>query len=205
MAADKHHHAAGAKATPPGHALAFGIERMGLLGLRAPYFTALLFLLLSIAAAFGLFRIKVDDSLSQLFRTDTPEFRQFEEVTRRFPSAEFDVLVVVEGKTLMERESLEKLRNIVTELQLIDGMRGLVSMFSARQPPEGGRIPPPLFPDELPQGEEYQKLVERVMTNEIIRGKLLSEDGTLALIVMALEPGIIQTKGLNTEIGRAHV
>ena len=55
----------------------------------------------SIAAAFGVARIKVDDSLSQLFRSDTPEFQQYEEVTRRFPSSEFDVLVVVEGKTLL--------------------------------------------------------------------------------------------------------
>ena len=65
---------------------------------------------------------------------------------RRFPSSEFDVLVVVEGKTLMERESIEKLRGLVTELQLIDGTRGLISLFSARQPPEGGLLPAPLFP-----------------------------------------------------------
>ena len=30
------------------------------------------------------------------------------------------MLIVVEGKTLMDRESLEKLRSIVTDLQLID-------------------------------------------------------------------------------------
>jgi hypothetical protein len=40
---------------------------------------------------FGVARIKVDDSLSQLFRSDTPEFKQYEEVARRFPSSEFDV------------------------------------------------------------------------------------------------------------------
>ena len=45
-------------------------------------------------------RLKVDDSLSQLFRSDTDEFQQYEEVSRRFPSSEFDVLVVVEGDVL---------------------------------------------------------------------------------------------------------
>ena len=54
---------------------------------------------------FGIERIKVDDSLSQLFRSDTKEFRQYEEVTKRFPSTEFDVLVVVEGKTLLARDN----------------------------------------------------------------------------------------------------
>jgi uncharacterized protein len=61
---------------------------------------------LAIAAGFGVARIKVDDSLSQLFRSDTPEFKQYEEVARRFPSSEFDVLVVIEGKTLLAWESI---------------------------------------------------------------------------------------------------
>src|SRR5204863_6223423 len=133
--------------------------------------------------------LKVDDSLSQLFRSDTKEFRQYEAVTKRFPSTEYDVLVVIEGKNLMARESIEKIRELVTDLQLIDSVRGLISLFSARQPPEPGKqVPPPLFPEELPTGAAYDALVKRVLSNEIIRGKLLSEDGTLALIVLALDP-----------------
>ena len=183
------------------HNLAYGIERIGLISLRAPIVSAIILVLLCIGAGFGVQRLKVDDSLSQLFRSETPEFRQFEEVTRRFPSTEFDVLVVVEGKTLMQRESVQKLRDLVTDLQLIDSVRGLISLFSARQPPEEGKLPAPLFPEELPTGAEYDALVKRVLSNEIIRGKLLSEDGTLALIVLALDPKIVGGKGLNTTVG----
>ena len=118
-------------------------------------------------------------------------------MTKRFPSTEFDVLVVVEGKTLLRRDYLEKLRDLVTDLQLIDGTRGLISLFSARQPPAPGKLPAPLFPEELPEGADYDKFIERVKTNEIIRGKLLSEDGTLALIVLALDPAIVGNNGLN--------
>ncbi|MDH8538590.1 hypothetical protein QIH14_27905, partial [Klebsiella pneumoniae] len=71
---------------------------------------------------------------------------------KRFPSSEYDVLVVVEGKSLLERSSLEKLRDLVTDLQLVDGTRGIISLFSARQPPEGGRLPAALFPETLPEG-----------------------------------------------------
>jgi len=35
----------------------------------------------------------------------------------------------------------------------------------------------------LPKGPEYDQLVQRVMSNEIIRGKRLSEDYQLTLIV----------------------
>ncbi|HEV3397431.1 MAG TPA: RND transporter, partial [Xanthobacteraceae bacterium] len=181
--------------------IAFGLERIGLIPLRFPYVAMAVLIVLAIGAAFGVERLKVDDSLSQLFRTDTPEFKQYEEVTRRFPSSEYDVLVVVEGKTLLERNSIEKLRDLVTDLQLIDGTRGLVSLFSARQPPENGKLPAPLFPDKLPEGSEYDQLIQRVMANEIIRGKLLSDDGTLALIVLALDPAIVQTNTLGDTVG----
>jgi uncharacterized protein len=176
--------------------LALGLERIGLIALRYRLATALALVVFSILAVFGVERIKVDDSLSQLFRSNTEEFRQYEEVSRRFPSSEFDVLVIIEGKNLLARESLEKIRELVTDLQLIDGARGIISLFSARQPPEGGQLPAPLFPEKLPEGAEYKKLIERVLSNEIIRGKLLSEDGELALIVLSLDPAAVESKGL---------
>jgi predicted RND superfamily exporter protein len=182
------------------HNLAYGLERIGLIPLRAPIVSAIILALLIVGAGFGVERLKVDDSLSQLFRSETKEFRQYEEVTKRFPSTEYDVLVVVEGKNLMERNSIEKLRDMVTDLQLIDSVRGLISLFSARQPPEEGKLPAPVFPETLPTGPAYDALVKRVLSNEIIRGKLLSEDGTLALVVLALDPNVIGGKGLNTVI-----
>jgi uncharacterized protein len=191
----------GSPRTSRSQSIALGLERIGLISLRFPLLVGLTTLVLLIAAGFGLARIKVDDSLSQLFRSDTPEFKTFEEVTRRFPSNEYDVLIVVEGKNLLERGSIEKLRDLVTDLQLIDGTRGIISMFSARQPPQDDALPAPLFPDQLPAGAEYDQLVQRVKNNEIIRGKLLSEDGQLTLIVLALDPAVVASSRLRNVIG----
>ena len=88
------------------------------------------------------------------------------------------------------------MRDLVTDLQLVNGARGIISLFSARQPSPGGGLPGPLFPDELPQGAEYDKLVEKIKSNEIIRGKLLSEDGSLALVVLSLEPELVGSGAL---------
>jgi predicted RND superfamily exporter protein len=183
------------------HRLALGIERVGLISLRFPVAIAILLAVLSVAAGIGIDRIKVDDSLSTLFRSNTPDFKTYEYVTHRFPSEEFDVLIAVTGPTLLERSSLAKLRDAVTDLQLIDGVRGLISLFSARQPPEPGKIPKALFPEELPTGPAYQALVARVRSNEIIRGKLLSNDGTLALVVLALKPKVVESNALGRVIG----
>ncbi len=185
----------------PFGSIAFGLERIGLIAVQAPILSCIILLGLLIGAVFGIDRIKIDDSLSQLFRSNTKEYRQYEEVTKKFPAEEFDVLVVVEGKTLLARDNLEKLRDFVTDLQLVDGTRGLVSLFSARQAPAPGKLPAALFPSELPQGADYDKFIETVKSNEIIRGKLLSDDGTLALIVLSLDPEIVSGSKLGTVVG----
>jgi hypothetical protein len=177
--------------------LALGIERIGFYALSHRMLCAIVFIVLSLLATVGFVRVKVDDSLSQLFRSETAQFRTYEEVTHRFPSNEYDILVVIEGDRLLARSSLEKLRELAINLQLIDGTRGLISIFSAREPPQNGQIPPPLFPNPLPQGAEYQTLIERVMANEIIRDKMLSPDGKLTLMVLALEPAATGPDRLN--------
>jgi len=180
--------------------IAFGLERIGLIAVQRPILSCIVLIGLIIGAVFGIQRIKIDDSLSQLFRSDSKEYRQYEAETKRFPATEFDVLVVVEGKTLLARDNLEKLRDLVTDLQLVDGTRGLISLFSARQAPEPGKLPAALFPSDLPTGAAYDKFIETVKSNEIIRGKLLSEDGTLALIVLSLEPEVVASNKLGKTV-----
>src|ERR1700722_4040144 len=90
--------------------IAFGVERLGLIAVRAPRVSFVVALLLAVVAILGVHRISIDDSISQLFRSDTPEFKTFEQVSQQFPSNEYDVLVVVEGQSLLERNSIEKMR-----------------------------------------------------------------------------------------------
>src|ERR1700712_1676457 len=181
----------------PTSSIAFGLERIGLIAVQAPILSCIILVGLIIAAIFGIERIKIDDSLSQLFRSDSKEYRQYEAVTKRFPSTEFDVLVVVEGKALLDRANLEKIRDMVTDLQLVEGTRGVLSVSPPRQAPAPGKLPAALFPAALPQGADYDNFIETVKSNEIIRGKLLSEDGTLSLIVLSLEPSIVASSKLS--------
>ena len=185
----------------PMGSIAFGLERIGLIAVQAPIWSCIILVALVIGAIFGIERIKIDDSLSQLFRSNSREYRQYESEIKRFPATEFDVLVVVEGKNLLARDNLEKLRDFITDLQLVEGTRGLISLFSARQAPAPGKFPAALFPSELPQGADYGKFIETVKSNELIRGKLLSEDGTLALVVLSLEPEVVASNKLGSTIG----
>jgi len=185
-----------------GFLFSFGLERLGLLPLKAPHLSAFIILVVTMLAAWSASNIKVDDSLSELFRTDTKEFRQYEEIDRRFPSSEYDVLVVVEGKDLLQRNQLEAFGGLTTELQLVDGVSGLVSMLSARGTPDETGYAPPLVPDEMPEdGPAYDAMLAAVKTNDIVKGKFLSDDGELALIVIALDRQVVEERGAKAVIG----
>ncbi len=171
--------------------VALDLERLALIPFKAPAATVFAAVVIAVLAIVGIQKIRVDDSLSQLFRSDDPAYQQFEKVSRDFPSSEYDILIVVSGKSLLQRESVEKLRDFVTDVQLTEGARGALSMFSARLPASKGGLPAPLFPDPLPQGVDYHQLINRVKANEIIRGKLLSEDGALAVIILSLDPSVV--------------
>ncbi len=182
-------------------ALTFGLERLGLLALKAPLVSALLIVLVSALAVVGVMRLKVDDSLSELFRTNSKEFRQYEEIDRLFPSSEYDILVVIEGDNLLERPQLEAVKNAITDLNLADGVNGLVSMLSARGKPDATGYAAPVVPDSLPEGAAYDAVIQRLKTNEIVAGKFLSADGTLALAVISLDRKLVEERSPAVVIG----
>jgi uncharacterized protein len=147
-------------------------------------------------------RLRVDDSLSELFRTDTEEFRRYEEIDRRFPSSEYDVLVVVEGKDLLKKPQLEAFRRAIIDLQLADGVDGLVSMLSARGKPDASGYAAPIVPDELPDdAQAYAAIISQMRSNEIVAGKFLSPDGELALAVIALDRKAVEEQSAKVIIG----
>ncbi len=182
-------------------AVTFGLERLGLWSLGHPWIAAVLIVAITAAAGLGMTRLKVDDSLSELFRTDTPEFRRYEEIDRRFPSSEYDVLLVIEGKNLLARDGLEAFSRAVIDLQLVDGVSGLVSMLSARGKPDEKGYASPIITDPLPEGAAFDLAVTALRANEIVAGKFLSADGQLALVVLSLDRAAVAEAGAKPIIG----
>lgn len=181
--------------------VSFGLDRLGLIALWRPWLSGAVVLVLTVLAGLGFLRLGVDDSLSELFRTNTPEFQQYLEIDRRFPSSEYDVLMVVEGANLLERGPLAAFSRAVIELQLEDGVNGLVSMLSARGEPDQTGYAPPVVPDDLPEGQAYADMIKALRSNEIVSGKFLSDDGTLALVVISLDRQATAQLGSNAVIG----
>ena len=67
----------------PTDSIAFGLERMGLIAVKAPILSCIILVGLIIAAIFGIERIKIDNFLSQLFGPNPRNTGN----TRRSPNA----------------------------------------------------------------------------------------------------------------------
>lgn len=185
------------------NSLGFGLERLGLPAVRWPLSVLALLVLFSVFCALGIPRLKTDHSLSELFASDTVEFDQYITMSKRFPTSEFDVLVVIESENLMRPEILEEIRFLTLDLQLARAVDGIISIFSMREPPDASGYPAPLLPTELPTGEEFEKLAKRVVDHPLIGGKLLSRpDGKsqLTLIILSLKQDVIEKIGLSASI-----
>src|SRR5690606_23883852 len=106
------------------------------------------------------------------------------------------------GRDLLRRPQLQAFSDMVVDLQLADGINGLVSMLSARGTPDANGYVPPIVPDELPEaGPEYDAIITALRSNEIVKGKFLSDDGTLPLVVVSLDRKVVQEVGPRAIIG----
>lgn len=183
--------------------IGFGLERLGLPAVRWPLRILALLVIFTLFCALGLPRLKTDHSLSELFSSDTVEFAHYKTMSERFPTSEFDVLVVIESENLMRPEVLEVIRSLHLDLQLAEAVDGIISIFSMREPPDESGYPAPLLPTKLPTGEEFEKLAKRIVDHPLIGGKLLSRpDGgsQLTLIILSLKQEVILKKGLSASI-----
>ena len=181
----------------------FGVTRIGLLPIEAPIAAALFLALATLIALYGASRVKTDDALSDLFRSQTPVYLNYEKLVDRFPASESEIFLVISGDKLLDRSNLEILRTLHLDLQFAEAVSGITSIFSIRQSPNEKGYPPPIFPADLPEGEDYDKLIESAEIHPLIAGRLLSGPGDgerLALFVVALKPEVLSDKGLKESL-----
>lgn len=190
------------KKSPGFRSLGFGIERLGLLPLRAPFITLLLLLAFSAFAGMGILKLETDDALSDLFRSQSAIYQDYKVMSELFPSSERDVLVVIEGGNLLSPKGLDAIRNVHQELEFVDAVDGALSIFSMRGSPNKEGYAPPIIPHDIPDYNEGFELVEEgIKQHPLIYGKMLSEPDKngkqIALVVLSIKPEIKASKDMS--------
>ena len=183
--------------------IGFGLERFGLTTLARPRLTAIALVLVTIFCAVGVWRIETTGILSDFFRGENRDYRVYQEMSERFPTSEFDVFVVVEGEKLLTPERLEDVRTLHLELQFVEAVSGVLSIFSMRQAPDAEGYPPPMFPAKIPTGEAFDTLKEKVVNHPLLSGKMLATpegEAPLTVLTISLDKSTASGDGLNAAI-----
>ncbi|MEM7619005.1 MAG: MMPL family transporter [Pseudomonadota bacterium] len=183
--------------------IGFGLEKLGLLPLKAPRVFLAVIGLLTLIGLLGVPKLTSDAALSDLFRSSTPEYKDFRAMSDRFPTSEFDIFLVVEGKDLLEPKTLDVMRDLTLDIQFAQAVSGVISMFDMRGEPDKNGVSPQIIPTDLPTGQEFEALKKRIKSHPLIDGKLLSgtdETGQLSLIILSLDRKKIDEIGLNAAV-----
>lgn len=165
----------------------FGLEKLGLLTARYPRTTLLLIALSLPIFLFFAARIEFNSDIREIFRSDSKGFAVLEEVTRQYPGAGRDILLVVEGDNIFTPKTLNALRFLHLDLGLEDDVKYVLTIFSARKPPDVQGNAESIFPPEINAQTDMDELRRRVTAHPLVSGKLVSDDGKMAMIVVALK------------------
>ena len=157
---------------------------------RWRFFAAVAVGLLTLLAAFGLSRLKIDDDLRSLLRDADADFRLVDEVAARFGAPDRDCIIRATARSgdLFDGPSLAALRSLANSLATIDGVEQVRSMFDIRRQGIAGAMLPviPHVEGEL-AATEAEAAEARALDHPLIHGHLLSSDGASVLIIARLD------------------
>lgn len=167
-------------AKPP--SLGFGLERVGTLTLANRRGAWALVVVAFALVVLGLTRLSFDQELRKVFRGETEAYRVYTKATADFADPENETLVLVEGKGLGTPENFSRLQDLHFELQLIDGVDSVFSLFSLRRRPDAQGNMPTLVAD--PYDGLTGELAESIRGHPLLGAKLLSADADAMLFVV---------------------
>jgi predicted RND superfamily exporter protein len=165
----------------------FGLEKLGLLALRFPRATLLVIAAITVPLAYAAAKVGFSSDVREIFRSGTPDFINLQMVEQQYPESNEDILLLVQADDLFTADNLDRLRDLHLELNFVDGVKYVSSMFTAHYPPDPSGKVEPVFPLELREAA-LPTLRETVLGHPFVSGKLLSADATTALFVVAIEP-----------------
>lgn len=179
----------------------FGLEKLGLVTLKYPRATLLVVAAVLAVFVYGNTRIGFSSDVREIFRSGSADFETLEEVGRLYPGSDRDVLIVLESENLFKPETLEALRNLHLDMSLAPSVTSTLSIFSARHPPDANGNAEALIPAELPPEENMEALRREVQQDPLVNGRLLSDDGKLALMAVSLDQNERSVDELRVVIG----
>ena len=165
----------------------FGLEKLGLVCLKRPLISIAIIALSCIIALYGLTHLTFDGDPGQVFRADNDVSRATDRQTKAFPYSGEQLVLLIESKQPYSAKQLEAIRALHLEMQFIEGVSGVSSIFSARLKADENGNMPTLLPADLPPQKAIPALLQKLYGHPLIGNLMLSKDLTTSMMVITFQ------------------
>ncbi len=180
--------------------IGFGLEKIGLAAMRRPVLHTLLLLLVSIAAASQISKVRFDGDVTAVLPENSEAYRNYFDNRERFRDFSRDITILVESPRLMTASGLEDLRFLQLEMAVTENVANATTLFSIPLPDrETGELGQ-FFPEEIQSDEEAAGLVRRLLETYPQAGQLIAPDSNAALIIVTLPDNLPKFEGYSSYI-----
>ncbi len=164
--------------------IGFGLEKIGLIALSRPRWTAVLVAIATFIALFGISQLRFDDDVIYAFRSNSETYQQFRQLLADRGGVYNDFVVMAESSRPLDRAALATLRELHFELEFVEGVGAVYSAFALRQPAVDGEPGPPLFPDDFSDAD-LPAILTQIDDHPLALKRAISPDRTAMTFVVS--------------------
>lgn len=147
--------------------------------------TVLLLTAVTIAAIAGILQLRTDDRVRDLLKSDHGDYPRLQEFIASFGGDDNECLVTLEAEEVLSAPRIVKLERFVEDLKRLDGVESVYSLLDARRQRNIGRLLPLLVPRDG-DPNRLARARREVQEHPLVAGQLLSEDGKVTMVAVAL-------------------
>jgi uncharacterized protein len=138
-----------------------------------------------------IFRAEINPDLESYIPTDMPSRINTQAIDEIFGGDELMILIF-ETDDVLNPETLKRIKNIRKELNRLDEVDQVVSLFDIKNlKNDGGMLVTESFVDKIPQTEEeFKSLRTNLSESKMAKNIVVSEDFTLTTIILSLASGV---------------
>ena len=137
---------------------------------------------------------QIDNEISMWISRDDPVYQTYERFREEF-GGQRTLMIALKSDRLFTRESLEYLDRITGDIERLDLVERVLSLATANTVTnlpatgndDGGLEVQPLIDERLDQPGAPERVRQRVLGDPLLRGDLVSEDGTVTVLLVSFD------------------
>lgn len=149
-------------------------------------------IVITVLAGSQLNKLTIEDDITKYIPQDDPEIEFYSEIVDKFGGSQSETAVIsLEYEELFQVENLRCVKNIIDKLDDLSYVKSVTSFLNMPEiiSTEFGLEVKDLVEIFPKNNEEARKLKDSLLTNNMVKGKFISADGNVTLLVIELKKG----------------